>query len=533
MRERVIAVTARSDPARVLVVVTRAVVAVLGARRGRVLERMGERHHLEAERPHEHQRERGDPEPERLTLSPRTPRRSLAPAQDEQRRSRVRLAQPHAPAPRMDGTSLGTRQHDPRIGPIPCPRRGPGVERPSPWRVRCWAGRLAPTVGSFVKLRSRSFAALFTLALAWLTGAGVARADRVVVYALTGTGSEERLDHIEEALHTALTGLGHTTAVPSGSTRPTTASEMDGVAVASSADYVLIPYFEFTGSGQYRLHLSVGHEGRVEEIVVDVLLAEEAARLRDVLASMLRPEGLGDDALRLAGVESDEERARREAAEAAAAEEDARRAAEEAARLAEEEAARAAEEEAARLAAEEEARRAAEEAARLEAEAAARTEAERWNARPTYGSDGAWMLQLGVEGSGFASFRPNGAGRSGGGLGVVQARLERLVVEGFVIRGGLDLFFGDTTGLDIQLGAGYQFSPFVEPIYFGFMAEGGVSFLFTGPRDVGFLFRVSATAGWRPTDHLYLELALPEIGVMTNGTGALIMGASVRVGYRF
>lgn len=382
--------------------------------------------------------------------------------------------------------------------------------------------------------RSRITLALFTVGLAWLSGAGVARADRVVLYGLTGTGTEERIDRIEAAISTAITALGHTVSVPHGAARPATASEMDGVAMAASADYVLLPYFEATGTAAYRLHLTVGHEGRVEEIVVDVVEAEQAARLRDVLGCMLRPGGLGDDVLRLAGVETDEERARREAAEAAAREAEAARLAdEEAARLAEEERLRA-EEEAARLAAEEEERRRAEEEARRAAEEAARTEAERWSARPVYGTDGPWLIFLGVEGGGFSSFQTNPrTNRSGGGLGIVQARVARLLVEGFELRGGVDVFFGDTGGLDLQVGAAYHFSPFVDPIYIGVVAEAGVSFLFTGPRDVGFLFRVSATVGWRPTEHFYLELAVPEIGVMTNGVGALLVGASLRAGYRF
>lgn len=385
----------------------------------------------------------------------------------------------------------------------------------------------------FVKLRSRSVAALFTVGLVWLTGAGVAHADRVVLYGLTGTASDDRIDHIETALGDAILALGHTVAVPHG-TRPATASEMDGVAMAASADYVLLPYLASNDSGTYRLHLAVGHEGRVEELVVDVRDGEEAARLRDVLGCLLRPDGLGDDVLRLAGVETDEERDRREAEEAAARAAEAERlAAEEAARLAEEERLRA-EEEAARLAAEEEERRRAEEEARRAADEAATTAAERWNARPQYGTDGPWLLMIGLEGAGFASFQTNArTGRGGGGLAVIQARVARLVVEGFEVRGGLDVFFGDTAGLDLQVGAGYHFSPLVEPIYFGVVAEAGVSFLFSGPRDVGFLFRVSATLGWRPTDHFYLEVAVPEIGVMTNGVGALLMGGSVRAGYRF
>jgi hypothetical protein len=389
-----------------------------------------------------------------------------------------------------------------------------------------------------VNHRSRSTLLSFTALLALLAWAGafpeLARADRVVVYALTGSVSEERHEHIEEAVLAAVRALGHTVVQPSEATAPTTAGEMDGIALSRSAAYVLIPRIDGTMPGQYRLHLTVGHDGRVEDLVINVTDADEEARLRDVLGAMLRPQGLGDDALRLSGAETDEERARREAEEAArAAEEAARLAADEEARRAEEERL-AAEAEAARLAAEEEERRRAEE----EAAAARAAEEERWNARPTYGSDGAWMFFGGVAGGGFAGFgtpRPGSMMQrdSVGGLATIQVRMARLLVEGLEIRGGVDLMLGSISAMDVQVGAAYVFSPFAEPIYLGAVAEVGASFLFTGARDVGFLFRVSALAGWRPAEHIYLEVALPEIGVMTNGVGALLFGASLRVGYRF
>jgi hypothetical protein len=386
-----------------------------------------------------------------------------------------------------------------------------------------------------VKLRSRSPHFSFTAVI--LTGLllsavapTLARADRVVVYALGGPVSGDRRDHIEEAVLSAVRALGHTVVTPTDTTVPATAGEMDGIAIARTADYILIPRVDGTMPGQYRLHLTVGHAGRVEDLVVNVTDAEEVERLADVLGAMLRPAGLGDDALRLSGMENDAERAAREAAEAA-------RAAEEAARLAADaDAARAeadriaAEEEAARLAAEEEERRRAEE----EAAAARATEEERWNARPVYGSDGAWMVLGGVQGGGFAAFsRACARCEPVGGLATVNVRIARLLIEGLELRGGADLMLGAITALDLQVGAAYLFSPFAEPIYLGASAEVGVSFLFTGPRDVGFLFRVNALLGWRPTQNVYLEVALPEIGVMTNGENALLFGASVRVGYRF
>jgi hypothetical protein len=361
-----------------------------------------------------------------------------------------------------------------------------------------------------------------------------ARADRVVTYALGGTASEERLEHIEEALLTAVRALRHTVVTPPGGPTPTTASEMDGIALSRSADYVLVPRIDATMPGQYRLHLIVGHGGRVEELVVNVTDAEEEARLRDVLGAMLRPEGLGDDALRLSGVESDEERAAREAEEARLrAEEEARRRAEEEAARADEEARRAAEEEERRRREEEERARAEEEAARA-AEEARHAAEDRWNARPVYANDGAWMIMAGGEAGGLVPLGSNVFGRGGGAAyGLVQVRLARHLALGLELRGGLDLILGPMTGLDVQVGAAYLASPFADPIYFGAQAELGASFAFTGARDAGFLFRVSALAGWRPAEHVYLELALPEIGVMTNGVGALVFGASLRVGYRF
>ncbi len=384
-----------------------------------------------------------------------------------------------------------------------------------------------------MSIRSRSILVVLSASVL-LVAPTTARADRVVVYGLAGEMNDEQLERTEDALLAALRALGHSVATPPGGAPPSTASEMDGIALARSADYVLVPHIDGAGAEQYRLHLTVGHGSRVEELVVSVSQAEEAARLRDVLGAMLRPAGLGEDALRLSDVESDEERAAREAAEARrrAEEEAARRAAEDAA-AAEEAERRRAEEEAAR--AEEEAeRRRAEEAAARAAEEARRAEEERWSARPVYASDGPWMILVGGEAGGLVGLANNAIGRStGGAYGLIQLRAARHLVEGLELRGGIDVILGVVAGLDVQVGAAYLFSPFVEPIYLGAQAELGASFAFTGARDAGFLFRVSALAGWRPVEHVYVEVALPELGVMTNGVGALVLGLSLRAGYRF
>lgn len=375
--------------------------------------------------------------------------------------------------------------------------------------------------------------AAFTIA-AWLAlPALVAQADRVVLYPIGGDAEPELTEDIEDHVTSVLRALGHeVVGAPGGisATRPQTAAQMGGVATAAGADWVLVIDVEPL-RGQYNMHVFAGYQAtqRVEELTVGVMLADEEARLRDVLSAMLRPEGLGEDALRLTGEETEEDRARREAEEARLREEaeaQRRREEEEARRLEEEEAERA--------------RREAEEQAQQEAaEAAARAQAA-WDARPRYGSDGHWMLSVG--GGGLAAIGLGEVRQAGGasatptgGLGLVQARVAHQLegVEGFEIRGGIDVFLGLTNGLDIVVGAAYLFSPFVEPIYIGAVIDLGLAIGFTGARDVGFVTRASAIVAFRPTDHFQIEVVLPELGVMTNGVGSFLVGGAARLGYRF
>jgi len=402
-----------------------------------------------------------------------------------------------------------------------------------------------------VKQSSRSALAAFTIlavALAPVLLPAVAHADRVVLYPLSGRADQDRLDELEDRVADAIREVGHEVIAPPGGLastgRPETSAQMDAVASDAGATYVVLAEIE-PMRGQYRLHVRVGYRPaqRVEELTLTVLDAEEHARLLDVLRAMLRPDGLGDDAMRLTGDQapvSDEERLRREEEERArlAAEEEERRR-------------REAEESAT---AEEERRRAEEEAARAEAERQraeeerAQREREAWNTRPVYGRDGAWLVMLGVEGSyahalsprvatvtnpdGTTSTRTFG---SGGGLGIIQARVGYAFegTDGLELRGGVDIELGTFGALAIVLGGAWQFTPTTLPIHIGFTVELGPNFLFSGARDVGFLVRGGAVASWTPMEHLQIELALPEIGVLTNGSGALVFGAALRAGYRF
>lgn len=398
--------------------------------------------------------------------------------------------------------------------------------------------------------RSRSQLGASTLVLALLVLVvalpSVAQADRVVLYPVAGDADQDALDEIEDALEAAIGRVGHQRApTPGGITaaRPTTSAQMEGIGLSAQARYVVVANIEPL-PGQYRLHLVVGHDGRVEELLVNVMRAEEAARLDDVLRSMLRPEGLGDDALRLSGIETDEERARREAAEAErrAAEEAAQRDAQaqrdaEAQRLADEEARRRAEEEAQREAG------AAEEARRAEEERRA-SEATAWERRPQLGSDGATVIMIGALGGGLAPVGTSGPQPSSGdvrpptgviGVGMIQARVGHALAGtgGLELRGGFDILLGGTSGLGILVGASYQLTPFTAPIHIGASIELGVNFLFTGPQDAGFVGRISAIASFMPVEHLSIEVSLPELGYLSNGPGAVSFGASARVGYRF
>jgi hypothetical protein len=408
-------------------------------------------------------------------------------------------------------------------------------------------------------IRSRFFIWAFTVLTALLLASSPSRAlaEGVVLYPVEGSADADALDEVEAALALALTHAGHRRVTTPGgirAARPSTAAQMEGVGTAASARYVVLAEIE-PMPGQYRLHITVGHDGRVEELLVNVVRAEEASRLDDVLRSMLRPEGLGDDAMRLSGVESDAERQAREGAERA------RRDAEELARreAAERELREAlARTEAERAAAEAEAERQrqteAERARQAEAEAqaaAARAAEERahqaetaWANRPVLGRDGPWVVMAGVLGGGLVPLGSSGPQPMGGtvrppqgvlGVGAVQARAGYALAgtDGLELRAGVDVLFGGTAGLSLVVGASYQFTPFVEAIHIGAVLELGVNFLFTGPRDAGFVARLSAIASFTLAPHITLEVSLPELGILTNGPGALMFGGSARIGYRF
>lgn len=394
---------------------------------------------------------------------------------------------------------------------------------------------------SLVNPRSRCLA--FTVALlAWALPCA-AHADRVVLYPVTGRAEQDRLDAIHALLGDILREQGHTVVLPASAERPLTSSAMEAAASVANASYVVVADVDPLRA-QYRMHIHVYYRphGRLEDLVVTVLEADERTRLSDVASSMVRREGLGDDALRLTGGEAPTRPSEPEESE----EERLRREEEERRRLEEEERARREAEEAARLEEEERARREAEERVRREQDAQ-----RAWNERLRYGADGRWMAQLLVGGSYAVRLSPlRNAMQNDGGLFDIGARVGRTFegLEGFELRGGIDLLTGEFagvvvdggsapsvgfTGLALHAGAAWLGSFFVEPIYLGAYGEVGVLFTFTGARDVGFSGRVGALVAWRPVENIVLEAALPELGIVTPGSGAFTIGTSVRASYRF
>ncbi len=359
--------------------------------------------------------------------------------------------------------------------------------------------------------------------LAALLSAGTARADRVVVLRATGDAPTLELERIEDAVVEAVRQLHHEALTESAAgfdmaadALPETANEMRAIAELQRAQWVVVPIVHDHGQRAYYLTLRVGYaaQTRVEELDAEVRRAHENRRLEEILRAMLRPEGLGDEALSLAGEDAEGRQVEAEAEE-------------EARRQAEEEARRQAEEEARRQA-EEEARR---QAAEREAAERARREQEAFEHRDRYGTaDGLNLVQLGL------ALRPLLlSGGDGGVLGTFALRIGRGFegLDGFELRGGIDFTFGAAAGLSIFGGAAYLFSPWTTPLHLGASVELGLFRATTGNRRAAFMGRVSAVLAYNLAGGFYVEASLPELMYLSSGGGALSMGVAGRAGVRF
>ena len=144
------------------------------------------------------------------------------------------------------------------------------------------------------------------VALAVLSFASSAFADRVVVFTPGGTATDSRRQEVEAIVLTALRDQGHEVirgnAIQRGTVTgtPSTEADMVTVATANHAEWVIASEVAPL-AGQYRWHVTAGYTvvRRIESIDVNVVVANEEERIRDVVRSLIRAAGLGDDALRL------------------------------------------------------------------------------------------------------------------------------------------------------------------------------------------------------------------------------------------
>lgn len=358
--------------------------------------------------------------------------------------------------------------------------------------------------------------------IALLLSASVAHADRVVVLRATGDAATLDLERIEDQVHEAIRSLSHEAITEGGGmdtqaeALPETANDMRAIAELRGAEWVVVPIVHDHGDQKYWITLRAGYaaETRVEELDAEVYRVRERERLSALLQAMLRPEGIGEDGLALAGEDTEGRAAQGDA--------DAQR------QLEEEERARREAEEAARR--EQEARD-AEEAARLEAEEAARLEAEAYENRDRYGNaDGLTMISVGVD------LRPIVAsGRDGGMFGTVGIRVGRgfQSVNGLELRGGVDIGFGQVSAFAVYLGGAYLFSPWTTPLHLGATLEVGLFYNTSGNRDPAFMGRVSALMAWNFKGAWYLEASLPELMYLSSASGALSIGVGLRLARRF
>jgi len=271
--------------------------------------------------------------------------------------------------------------------------------------------------------------------------------------------------------------------------------------------------------GQYRLLLRVGYAplGRVEELEVNVVEAEEPARLADIVRSMVRPEGLGEDAVRLSAGDA-EAQARLEAARL-------EREAAERARLEEEQRAR--------LAREAEQRRQLLERERQRTAEREQRERDAWARRERYGvGDRPWIVLAGLD---VRSLIAHPSDRSGGFFGGVELRGGYAIpgVPGLEARAGVDVIFGSISALTFTVGGVYLASPFTQPVFIGGGGDLGLFVGTTGARVAGFTARGGPMISWRAGPRFYVEGTVPELTYISVSSGALAIGLSARAGVRF
>ena len=348
-----------------------------------------------------------------------------------------------------------------------------------------------------------------------------AQAQRVVLLPATGSVPLEDRDTIEDRLASAVRGLGFEVLSEGGALQvqeqalPETANDMRAVAELQGARWALLPIVHDADAQAYWLTLRVGYapDTRVEELDAEVRRANEDARLSALLAAILRPEGLGEEGSLLAGQDTEGRALEGDQAAVAARADDEERAREEAA--------------------EQERQAAAEAEAARETEQAEQAAVDAYANRDRYGvADGSSLVSVGL---GARSLVKVGDGGSGGALGTLELRYGRglAALPGLELRAGLDLLFGAVGGFDVHVGAAYFVSVFSFPLHLGAVVEGGLFMPVTGQRRPGGMVRASLLAAYNVGGGWYAELSAPGFTWISNGGGAMALGASAHLGLRF
>ncbi|MAQ18745.1 MAG: hypothetical protein CMN30_28605 [Sandaracinus sp.] len=346
-----------------------------------------------------------------------------------------------------------------------------------------------------------------------------AQAARVVLLRSVGSADLEMKEELDATVSRTLRGLGFHVLSEGAAMEveeeviPETANDLRAIAELQNATYTLQPIIHDASAEAYWVTFRAGYapDTRVEELDAEIRVVHEEERLQQLLAALMRPAGLGEEAHALAGQDAAGRQQEQDAADA--------------------EAAAAAEAERQRLAAEEAEREAERERAAQEA-ADAEAAAERaFDERDRYGvADGLMMLSGGLGVRGLVK-----SGGDGGALGSFELQFGRGFesIPGLELRAGLGLYFGAAGAFDLHVGAAYLTSLFAFPLHLGAILEGGLFMPITGQRSPGGMVRFSALASYNVTGNLYAELSLPAFTWLSNGGGAIGIGASIHLGARF
>lgn len=326
-------------------------------------------------------------------------------------------------------------------------------------------------------------AACFCLLSWWvLVQSSIARADQVVYLPTKGEGSTADLEGIDAALERTLGELGHQSAKSETREFPTTSAERDALAGRYQAQWIVEGYVGRSDDKRYRLRLQASYTpaDRIEEIEVDVERKQESARLKEVLAAMLRPEGLGDEALRLSQESTKSKEGK------------------------------------------------AEERAEGQKDAAPDASERALSAHH-------WITAIRGSGHGILTRDTQNNGESALGGSCLQLQYAPPPLPRLRLGLSFGFFGGATTALGYSANVAYLIGELGSSSrwHWGVTADLGVFQGLSGSRNVAFMARTGPLLVWSPNDRFEIQIVPPELLVLSSGGGVLALGGSLGLGWRF